>query len=112
MAGSAGMTKINMGDIDDLGATKVLLRRFCNSEFGVFGDLILPDGQVLKTVERPWHDNQPSVSCIPAGIYECAPRPYYRGGYKAVEVKDVLNRSHILFHRGNTMRDVRGCIAI
>ena len=90
----------------------ITLERFCYSDFGTFGDLIMPDGQVLKTVERPWIDNKKSISCIPVGTYDCVPRRYNRGGYDAVEVTQVKNRSYILFHKGNFAEDSAGCILV
>ena len=89
----------------------VTLNRFAHTPVGVFGELILPSGRTLFTVERPWLNNKPTVSCIPEGTYPCQPRKYYRGGYEAIEVLDVPDRSYILIHRGNTMDDLAGCIA-
>jgi len=87
------------------------ITRFAYTEMGTFGRLLV-EGQVLFTVERPWLGNQPCISCIPEGKYFCGPRYYNRGGYEAIEVRDVPNRTHILFHKGNRMHDVQGCIAI
>jgi hypothetical protein len=90
----------------------VTLRRFALAPDGAFGILTLPSGRELWTAERPWRDNQPRVSCIPPGRYQCGPRRYFRGGYDAIEVRDVPGRSDILFHRGNRPRDVQGCIVV
>jgi hypothetical protein len=92
----------------DAGAT---LERFAYTPNGTFGSLILPSGNTLYTVERPWRNNEPRISCIPEGVYPCQPRKYYRGGYEAIEVVDVPDRSYILIHKGNTMDDLAGCIA-
>lgn len=78
---------------------------------GTFGALVLPEFD-LVTVERPWIDNRRNISCIPEGVYVCRPRWYFRGGYEAVEILNVAHRSHILFHKGNTLHDVAGCIAL
>ena len=91
--------------------TGATLQRFAYTVQGTFGELILPSGNTLYTVERPWLDNKPTVSCIPTGVYRCQPRKYYRGGYEAIEVIEVPDRSYILIHRGNTMDDLAGCIA-
>ncbi len=91
---------------------KVTLTRFADSPFGVFGSFSLKDGATVYTVEPPWMDNRPNVSCIPCGDYTCRPQRYRRGGYDAVEVTDVPGRSHILFHRGNRMKNTRGCILV
>lgn len=78
---------------------------------GTFGSFSL-DGKVFYTIERPWFGNEPRVSCIPAGLYDCLPRPYFRGGYDSHEITNVKGRSHILFHCGNTMHDTEGCIIV
>ena len=79
--------------------------------FGTFGSLILPNGNILSTLEPSWIDNKENVSCIPAGTYQCAITQSPRYG-KAYEVKNVPNRSHILFHAGNWAKDTQGCILL
>lgn len=88
------------------------LTRFCDSEMGTFGELEMPNGLVLYTVERQWLDNKRNISCIPTGTYVCVRRKYHRGGYLTFEVRDVVNRSHILIHVANTHTDVQGCIGV
>lgn len=90
---------------------RLTLERFAYTPMGTFGKIVV-DGAVLYTVERPWLNNAPSVSCIPEGTYKCKPRRYFRGGYDAAEVTGVPNRSYILFHKGNTMMDSAGCILV
>lgn len=87
------------------------ISRFAYTSMGTFGEMYVR-GERMVTVERPWLDNRPSVSCIPEGVYFCRPRFYNRGGYQAVEILDVPHRSHILFHRGNTMHDSAGCVLV
>lgn len=95
--------------MDESGA--LVLERFCYADTATFGRLTV-EGRTLYTVERPWLENQPRVSCIPEGLFRCKPRRFFRGGYDAVEVCNVPGRSHILFHRGNRASDVLGCIAV
>lgn len=90
---------------------EILLQRFAHSPMGVFGTLWLPEN-ILYTVERPWLDNIPRWSCIPEGEYICKPRPYYRGGYNAIHVTNVPDRSYILMHKANVMHNVEGCIGV
>ncbi len=79
---------------------------------GVFGSLwIEGEDQQWFTVERPWVNNEPNISCIPPGDYPFVPRTYNRGGYEAYEVTNVTGRSLIMLHKGNTMDDLQGCIA-
>jgi hypothetical protein len=70
------------------------------------------DGVVFYTVERPWLGNAQRISCIPIGTYRCSPRRFVRGGYDAIEIRNVPGRAHILFHIGNRATDVEGCIAV
>jgi hypothetical protein len=86
------------------------LLRFCHAPFGTFGRMTI-DEQWIWTVERPWLDNAPFVSCIPIGTYRCGPRRFYRRGYDAIEIRDVPGRTHILFHRANLPSQLAGCVA-
>lgn len=65
----------------------------------------------VLTLERPWQDNQQNVSCIPAGRYRCERIRSPKFGW-TFEVKNVPNRSHVLFHSGNTLEDTHGCILV
>lgn len=68
------------------------------------------DGRLFcLTLELPDRNNAPEVSRIPEGRYRCAPVDSPRFG-RAIEVRGVPGRSHILFHPGNTAADTRGCI--
>lgn len=86
--------------------------RFAYGDTGTFGSMYMPDGTRLYTVERPWLDNRPSVSCIPEGNYWATRRRFFRGGYDAVEILDVPSRRYILFHIANYPKDVEGCIGV
>lgn len=86
------------------------LHRFCQSISGTFGVLWVA-GCRFYTVERPWQDNEPFVSCIPEGVFPVRWDRYNRGGYRTLAVT-VPGRTRILIHRGNLPRHVQGCIAI
>lgn len=92
--------------------SNLTLERFAYSPFGTFGRMVMPSGVVLYTVERPWLDNKPSVSCIPPGVYKCAPKHFFRGGYEAIEILNIPGRSHILFHIANFADELEGCCAV
>ena len=102
---------------------KLKLFRFSSGPMGTFGVLGIADpvavandlrlvGLTMWTVERPWVNNERNVSCVPPGVYELKPTFYHRGGYSTFELMAVPDRSRILIHRGNTMDDVQGCIAV
>ena len=73
-----------------------------------------PSGTVLyecRTVELPWRENQPNVSCIPDGIYQIRPRFSQKYGAH-LHLLDVPDRSLILIHQANFARQLQGCIAV
>ena len=73
----------------------------------------------LVTLEPPWRDNKPGVSCIPPGKYVCKPHVSPRFG-KCILVTDVPGRTDILSHSGNWAgdkargyrSDSQGCILV
>lgn len=73
------------------------------------GELII-GSKTLVTVERPWAENKPNISCIPEGLYnvERVKSPKFGDVW---EVKDVTGRTHILFHSANRAKELQGCIA-
>lgn len=95
------------------------LQRQTRSTHGTEGILSLPNGKKLFTLELPWYDNKPQISCIPKGIYDCKPRysPKFKQHY---HLQNVEGRSYILIHSGNFAGDVslglksnvQGCILL
>ena len=69
------------------------------------------NGFHLQTLENPWLNNEPYISCIPSAIYECQRINSPRFG-NTFEVIDVPERTHILFHWGNYEKDTLGCILL
>lgn len=66
---------------------------------------------LFHTIERPWLNNKARVSCIPKGTYKFV--PHDGTAFKNVwRLEDVPDRSAILMHIGNTVKDVIGCIAV
>lgn len=61
------------------------------------------------TLELPWKDNQPNISCIPAGYYIAQYRKSPSNG-EVIELKDVPFRSFIQIHSGNFTSQIEGCI--
>ncbi len=77
---------------------KVFLIRFSSSDQGRLG-LWITNGFEAKTIELPWKNNQPNISCIPTGTYKCRYRwsRKYKGHYHITGVPD---RTWILTHNG------------
>lgn len=74
------------------------------------------------TLELPWLNNQPNISCIRIGNYRVSPwrRPngdnvfILRGESVCAlpaELDEKKTRCLILFHTGNTCQDIQGCIS-
>ncbi len=87
------------------------LKRVGQSGKGTFGVLCNGEVPFALTLEEPWRDNQKSVSCIPIGSYICKRVRSPKFG-NTFEVTNVQGRSHILFHKGNTLDDTEGCILV
>ena len=87
------------------------LIRVGSSNRGTFGVLRHDQIPFALTLERPWVDNQANVSCIPAGHYTCQRVRSPKFG-DTFEVTNVPNRSHVLFHKGNTVDETHGCILV
>jgi len=69
------------------------------------------DGEIICTLENPWTDNKPFVSCIPQGCYKVAWRESPSKGW-CWRLHNVPDRDHILIHKGNTEKDTQGCILV
>ncbi len=61
------------------------------------------------TLELPWLDNRPQVSCIPEGAYQVVSRESEKFGMH-YHVTRVPEREWILFHPGTYVSQLRGCI--
>ena len=79
---------------------------------------VFSSGQMLyqcKTLELPYKNNKPDVSCIPEGVYTVKKitRPDGRPG---LHIQDVPGRTKILIHTGNYAAgdhpDILGCILV
>jgi len=93
----------------------LLILRDTFSDQSTIGELFLNGERFCDTLELPYRDNQRSISCIPVGEYKVRlryPRESATRDYLHLIVEDVKDRSYILFHRGNTAKDTRGCILV
>ena len=95
-----------------------LLTRRNSGDQGTFGMLEIGDNSWF-TLELPWRDNQRSVSCIPAGDYECRWVVSRKYGH-VYWLEAVPGRTGILIHAGNLAGDMslgwlshsKGCILL
>ena len=89
-----------------------LLRLTKDLAIPTFGVLFRDDGiPFALTLERPWLNNQRSVSCVYPGVYRAIRHRSSKFG-ETFWLQDVPGRSEILFHKGNIDDDSRGCILV
>lgn len=78
---------------------------------GTNGSLNQGSRLICHTIELPWKDNIPRLSCIPEGRYGIQMR--YSLRFKThMMLTDVKDRSLILVHPANdALKELKGCIA-
>jgi len=85
------------------------LIRVSQTDEGTFGVLLKDELPLCVTLELPWKQNAPNISCIPAGSYNV--QSFYSEKHGQVwEILNVPARSAILLHEGNFPSDSMGCI--
>jgi len=94
----------------------VKIQRIFSSEFQTLGILTIYDEHNFpfwecRTLELPDLGNKNRISCIPEGEYKVVKRnsPKYGDHF---HILDVPNRSYILIHSANYVRQLLGCIAV
>jgi hypothetical protein len=85
---------------DDQNAERIL---------GTIGD---DSGVLAQTLELGWHDNQPDVSCIPAGTYECVLKFSPEHNMNLYWITGVTNRADVEIHIGNFPSNTKGCVLL
>jgi hypothetical protein len=85
------------------------INRIAQSEEGTFGTFLDENNNRLAlTCEPPADADHP---CIPAGTYAVVPHNSL-GHPNTWEITNVPNRTEILIHNGNTIKDTLGCILV
>lgn len=87
------------------------LKRWEETQYGLFGGLYLTDERICYTLERPWLDNQENKSCIPAGEYVLTRWNSPHHGDCFIILGDH-GREDILVHVANLVRQLLGCVAV
>ena len=88
-----------------------LVRLTKSPDIPTYGVLINEGIPYALTLERPWLENMPNVSCIPCGIYKAIRHVSPKFG-ETFWLQDVPGRAEILFHKGNVTTDSSGCILV
>lgn len=89
----------------------VTLIRLSEFDGATLGMVLVRGFPTVCSLERPWKNNEKNISCIPVGNYKLKKVHSPKFG-DTFEVCDVPNRSSILLHSGNTLKDTEGCILI
>jgi len=87
-----------------------IIRAEDSYQYGTFGILLIGNETFCMTLEPPEFENMKNISCIPAGQYECV-RIMSRFG-TTYEITNIPNRTEVLFHAGNRVKDTEGCICL
>ena len=98
-----------------LATINLLIIRDTFTEESTIGELFLNGERMCDTLENPYINNERNISCIPEGEYKVRLRLARESAtrdYLHLLVQDVPSRDYILFHRGNTAKDTRGCILV
>lgn len=89
-----------------------------------FGELLLNGEHLAYTVEQPWNDNKPFVSCVPVGTYDLIQHQSTKYGDVFALYNPDLDVFHypddrenndqryacLFVHKGNYPRNFEGCI--
>ena len=77
------------------------------------GVVLIDNSLICYSFELPWKANIRNHSCIPCGHYDLERRDTWHKADKlgyTYEIIHVPDREGILFHPGNTVEDIEGCI--
>lgn len=75
-----------------------------------YGTMLWGGFRICDTLERPWLNNEPRVSCIPSGTYTAiAFQSPHNGDVWLLE--NTTPRSMIEIHPANLVEELLGCIA-
>ena len=88
---------------------KIHINRWYNSDC-VLGRLSYSHFKCF-TLELPFNNNEPNISCIPNGTYRAFKRVSPKNGL-VLELRDVPGRTFIQIHAGNYTRQIQGCILV
>lgn len=103
----------------------LILQRWADHPLhGTLGELFYKEEKIADTIEKPWLNNKPFVSCVPHGTYELVPFTRQNGDHVYAlynpdldvyvdedERPEDSGRYSILIHIANWSEELMGCIA-
>ena len=107
-----GMTKYYLSLLKQFTDDKpIITLKRVYKPWGTYGELSVGAFK-CKTLELPWLNNRPSMSCIPEGKYKIKKVFWYTKGKYVYEIQKVTDRLGIFFHSANYTSQLKGCIAL
>lgn len=99
--------------------SRLVLERQEFTNESIIGSFYIDGEFVCYSLERPWIDNVPNISCVPEGVYELVYHKYknrtdtfaLKGGTVSHYPNDEFARNLILIHPANYPHELQGCIA-
>ena len=88
----------------------MIIQRLKSPDDRTNGIVTLPDGTEHPSLERPWLNNQPNISCIPAGHYKFKRDTH--GRFQWFKVLSVDKRTNTEMHLGSRPSHSEGCILL
>lgn len=91
----------------------VTIARYPSTDSGTFGTLSVEGNDfTCVSLELPWKDDQPNISCIPLGNYSCSWRWSQSHGRDIYHVDGVSGRTNVEIHSANAIFELLGCICL
>lgn len=88
----------------------MIIQRLDSPKDRTNGIFILPDWTEHPSLERPWLNNKPFISCVPAGIYKFVRDTH--GRFQWFRLLNVYERTNIELHLGTLPEHSAGCILL
>lgn len=101
-----------MGSVAVVDATFEIVRERMSPAAPTTGELLVEGEHFCWTLELPWRDNAPGISCIPLGAYGVFMTLSTRFKREMPRLIGVPGRLGVLIHSGNTDHDTEGCILV
>lgn len=89
----------------------ITLQREC-LEIATLGRVRVNGETHSHSLELPWKNNMPGISCIPPGVYELEFFDSPKFKRPILRLKNVPGREAIEIHPANHVAELRGCIAL
>lgn len=88
------------------------LYRYDSTDTYTHGILFYDHTYICDTLEKPWKDNTPFISCIPEGSYSMSKYISPSRKEECILIKNVPGRDSIELHEANQVDELEGCIGV